>query len=208
MNKIALNPSDNLAVDLRRYRQDYDHFTLGKGAKNTDMTYRNFQYLRYRFTDRFFTEPQVFVLSELYFHGMMIDANWDWRGRLRISDGSRPSKIGSIDVIFASGQSTPSFFLLSELSIIAKQVENQSMSVYVERLQPFPDDAISNEHFRIMTYEAIYKGVPQHRLPAYNPKMVRIDVSADIAKAIYEHWQSYYQKSDVIKPRISSMKLF
>ena len=26
MNKIALNPSDNFAVDLRRYHQAHDHF--------------------------------------------------------------------------------------------------------------------------------------------------------------------------------------
>ena len=192
-NKIALNPSDNLAVDLRRYRQDYDHFTLGKGAKNTDMTYRNFQYLRYRFTDRFFTEPQVFVLSESYFHGMMADPNWDWRGRLRIGDGSKSSKIGSIDVIFASGQCTPSFFMLSEISTIAKQVESQATSFYVERVQPFLDEAIADERFRIMTYKAIYNGAPKSCLPAYSPKLVRIDVSPDMAKDFKEFCDKFYK---------------
>ena len=109
-NKIALNPSDNLAVDLRRYRQDYDHFTLGKGANNIDMTYRYFQHLRYRFIDRFFTEPQVFVLSESYLHDMMVDANWDWRGRLRVGDTIKPSRIGNIDVILPVVNAPHHFF--------------------------------------------------------------------------------------------------
>lgn len=198
MNKIALNPSDNLAVDLRRYRQDYDHFTLGKGANNIDMTYRYFQHLRYRFIDRFFTEPQVFVLSESYLHDMMVDANWDWRGRLRVGDTIKPSRIGNIDVIFASGQSTPSFFLLSEVVTIAKQVENQKESFYVERVQPFLDEAIADERFRIMTYEAIYNGAPKYHLPAYRPKLVRIDVSADMAKDFKEFYDKFYNKPKFI----------
>ena len=194
MNKIALNSSDNLAVDLSRYHQDYDHFTFGKGANNIDMTYRYFQYLRYRFIDRFFTEPQVFVLSELYFHGMMADPNWDWRGRLQIGDGNKPSRIGGIDVIFASGQCTPSFFLLSEVATIARQVKNwQQKSFYIERVQPFPDGAIESERFRIMTYKAIYNGIPKYRLPEYNPKLVRIDVSPDMAKDFKEFCDKFYK---------------
>lgn len=191
-NKIALNLSDNPVVDLRRYRQDYIHFVLGSGANNTDMTYRYFLNLKYRFTDRFFTEPGVFVLSESYFHDMMIGQKWDWRGRFRVGDTIKPSRIGNIDVIFTSGQCTPSFFLLSEIAEVAEQVENESTDFYIERLQPFPDDAIADERFRIMAYGAIYNGVNQSRLPEYNPKMVRIDVSPYMAKDFKRFYDRFY----------------
>lgn len=204
MNKIALNLSDNPVVDLQRYRQDYIHFVLGSGANNTNMTYRYFLNLKYRFTDRFFTEPRVFVLSESNFCYMMVGQNLDWRGRFRVGDATRPSRIGNMDVIFTSGQCTPSFFLLSEIAEIAEQVENESKDFYIERLQPFPDDAIADERFRIMVYGAIYNGVPQHRLPEYNPKMVRIDVSPDMAKDFKRFYDRFYS----IRRKINTIKLW
>ena len=49
-----------------------------------------------------------------------------------------------------------------------------------------------------MTYEAIYNGAPKYHLPAYRPKLVRIDVSADMAKDFKEFYDKFYNKPKFI----------